>query len=115
MGGGVAMRAGRLLKERFFGPHMDSPPCLAKAMLGGIAVLAAQQSGAIESVAALSCIPKVFYHGQQDAVLPVAGAQLLHEAAAAPSRLKILENCAHDFYEKKDLMITELCAFVLEH
>lgn len=114
MGGGVAMRAARLLHEQLLGPEKGAPPCLEEAELAGVAVLAAQASGAEESVGELKGIPKAFFHGTRDMVLDCDLARRLYELAAPPAKLKIL-HCGHDFYERRCTMIEDLTAFIKEH
>jgi pimeloyl-ACP methyl ester carboxylesterase len=82
--------------------------------LGGVLTLAAQYNGAIQAVQGLHGVPKVFYHGVDDKMLPCQTARDLHKHSASPAELRVLEDCGHDFLPYKDTLLDELHEWVVQ-
>eukprot|EP00927_Polykrikos_kofoidii_P016098 TRINITY_DN17227_c0_g1_i1.p1 TRINITY_DN17227_c0_g1~~TRINITY_DN17227_c0_g1_i1.p1 ORF type:complete len:369 (-),score=65.77 TRINITY_DN17227_c0_g1_i1:306-1349(-) len=119
LGGAVALRAAKVLQdirrsETGGRDELAFSAILSEVEIACIVTFAAQGTGAFGAVEDLVGIPKLFFHGRNDDVLHHGIAKRLHSSSAAPSEVRLVKNCGHDFVPHKVRLGEELRKWVIK-
>lgn len=110
LGGAVVLGAARALRAVL--PDWHARIGAPRADVVAVCTLAAQEKGSVEAVKDLGGVRKLFFHGTDDAVLPMDSARSIHAAAPRPKELRILPGAEHDFYTWKAHLLRRISKFL---